>query len=63
MNDSHTTYASLGLGGSIASFLPWMVKAFFHTDMPPEVAVSAGTLISGVVGYFLHQVVLKGVTK
>lgn len=63
MNDSHTTYASVGMGGSIAVFLPWLLRSIFHVEMPPEVAVSTGTLASGVVAYFLHQVVMKGEAK
>lgn len=52
---SHTTYASVGMGGSLAVLLPWAAKAFLHVDMPPEAAVSLATILSGVFGYFLHR--------
>ena len=56
MNESHTTYASVGAGGALAVLLPWLLKATLKVDMPADVAVSAATLMSGVIGYFLHQV-------
>jgi len=52
---SHTTYASVGMGGSLAVLLPWAAKAFLHVDMPPEAAVALATLLSGGFGYFLHK--------
>jgi hypothetical protein len=53
--NSHTTYASVGLGGSLAVLIPWVAKAFLHVDMPPEAAVDLSTLLSGGLGYFLHK--------
>jgi hypothetical protein len=63
MNDSHTTYASVGAGASVAVCLSWLVKALLHVDMPSEVAVSMASMISMGAGYFFHQFLAKGAIK
>lgn len=55
MNSSHTTYASVGIGGALAIVLPWLLQAMFHVPVPADVAVALGTLSSGVSGYFFHK--------
>lgn len=60
MNESHTTYASVGAGTSGAVCLSWLISTIFHQEMPPDVAISMASLISMVVGYFLHLTAQKG---
>lgn len=60
MNESHTTYASAGVGASGAVCLSWLVSTIFHVEMPPAVAISMASLASMVTGYFLHQIQSKG---
>jgi uncharacterized membrane protein YfcA len=55
MNNAHTTYASVGMGSSVAGLLVWIAKAFFHVDMPAEAAVAAATILTAFFGRYLHN--------
>lgn len=63
MNQSHTTYASVGVGGSIAVILPWLLKAITGQEMPSEVAIAFDSLFSMAIAYFLHQVPKQEIPK
>lgn len=56
MNQSHTTYASVGVGGSIAVVLPWLLKIITGQEMPAEVAIAFDSLFAMGIAYFLHRV-------
>lgn len=56
MKESHSTYASIGVGGSIAVVLQWLWGLCNKTEMPADVSIALASLISVGVGFFLHRV-------
>lgn len=41
-----------GIGGALALVLPWLVKTTIGAEIPPEVALGFGTLLS-IIGSFV----------
>lgn len=56
MKESHSTYASAGLGGSVAVVLVWLCSVC-HLQMPDYVAIAWASLLSAAFGRFLHAYV------
>jgi uncharacterized membrane protein YfcA len=44
-----------GLAGALSIILVWALKAYGHTELPPEVASGVTTLISFATSYFVTE--------
>jgi hypothetical protein len=46
---------------AVVAIAIWVLQTYFHTNIPPEIAVAVSLLLSGLVGYFTplfpHEVV------
>ena len=52
MNPSKSTVASVGLGVPVAVILSWCAREFGGIEMPSEVEVAFGVIVSALIGYF-----------
>lgn len=52
MKPSTSTVASFGLGVPVAVILAWALKQFAGVEMPDEVQLAFGAVVSAAVGYF-----------
>lgn len=43
------------IGGAIAAIVAWVLNAVFGVEIPPEIAISAATLFSFVLSYFVRE--------
>jgi hypothetical protein len=44
--------SGVGLAGAATTVAVWVASAKYHIDIPPDVAVAIGTIISMIVGFF-----------
>ena len=44
-----------GIAGALSIILVWALKAYGHTELPPEVASGVTTLISFATSYFITE--------
>lgn len=44
-----------GLGGAIATVLPWVLKQFFDIDMPPNVAAGFAFILIALGGWIAKR--------
>lgn len=51
MKPSGSTVASVGLGVPVAVILSWCAREFGGIEMPSEVEVAFGVIVSALIGY------------
>lgn len=56
MTPSSNTAVSLGVGTPISLVLPWILKQFYNVEVPYEVALALGSLISTAAGYIMDLI-------